>query len=98
MYTETGKERRALRARAHHLEATVQIGQPGLHAPLIQKTIDELAVHELVKIRVRRTCLDAAKALGPELAKATTSELVQVVGHTIVLYRPFPVDETTDEG
>ncbi len=98
MYTETGKERRALRARAHHLDATVQIGQPGLHPPLIQKTVEELAAHELVKVRVRRTCLDDAKALGPELAQATTSELVQIVGHTIVLYRPFPADETSDDG
>ena len=92
MYTENGKERRALRARAHHLEAIVQIGQAGIHPPLVEKVTAELAVHELIKVRVRRTCLDDAKELGKPLAEAANAELVQVIGHTIVLYKPSPED------
>ena len=93
MYTENGKERRALRARAHHLEAIVQIGQAGIHPPLVEKVAAELAVHELIKVRVRRTCLEDAKELGKPLAEAANAELVQVIGHTIVLYKPCTEDE-----
>lgn len=84
----TSKERAALRARANKLEAIIQIGKGGISENLIQQVEDTLNVRDLIKIRVLlETAPDSARAFANELATATNSDVVQVIGGIIVLYR-----------
>ncbi|OCN05664.1 RNA-binding protein [Erysipelotrichaceae bacterium MTC7] len=83
-----GKQRRALRALAVNTKALVQIGKGGLSANLVESTEVSLEAHELVKITVLKNCDDNVKEMALDLASMTNSELVQVVGRVIVLYRP----------
>lgn len=83
----TTKQRAYLKGLAMNLDPIYQIGKSSL-TPEITKGIDEaLQARELVKIAVLNNCLDDPKELGSMVAERTRSELVQVIGKKIVLYR-----------
>ena len=82
-----GKQKRYLRSLAMTEQPIFQIGKGGLNDNLISQLKDALEARELIKIRVLNNCEESAGALGPELAEATGAELIQVIGHNVVLYR-----------
>ena len=64
-----------------------QIGKGGL-TPENTKAVDEaLEARELIKISVLQNCLDDPKEMAQVLAERTHSQVVQVIGKKIVLYR-----------
>lgn len=82
----TGKQRRYLRGLAHHLKPTVQIGNAGVTAQVVEKTREELEIHELIKIRANDADRDDVKEAAEGLVVATKAALVQILGKTIILY------------
>lgn len=86
----TGKQRRHLRALAHELKPLVQVGKGGIDDGLVAAVDQALADHELIKVKVGEGAgldrHDAADAL----AARTRSEVAQVLGNIVVLYRPDP--------
>jgi RNA-binding protein len=85
-----GSERAELRAEAHHLSATVHVGQHGLTPTLIGSLDDALRTHELVKVKLGKTVDLSAKEAAGQLAESTNSEVVQVIGRTASFYRRNP--------
>jgi RNA-binding protein len=86
----TGKQRRHLRALAHDLRPIVQVGKDGLDAGLVKAVDQALTDHELVKIKLGESAgLDRHEAAN-ELAAQTHSEVAQVLGNIVLLYRPDP--------
>ncbi|HVK73170.1 MAG TPA: ribosome assembly RNA-binding protein YhbY [Kofleriaceae bacterium] len=86
----TGKQRRHLRALGHALTPVVQIGKGGLSPAFVAQVEQALVDHELIKIKLLETAeLDRHEA-ADELARQTGSEVAQVLGGTILLYRPDP--------
>lgn len=85
-----GTERAALRAEAHHLSPTVHVGQHGLSPALIASLDDTLRTHELVKVKLGKNADLKAKDAAGQLAGATKSEVIQVIGHTASFYRENP--------
>jgi RNA-binding protein len=83
----TGRQKRHLRGLGHHLNPVVQLGREGLTEAVARKLSVELENHELVKVRVGDGCLDTPKELADLLAAQSGSEAVQIIGHTILLYR-----------
>ena len=88
--TMTGKDRAALRGEAHHLVAAVHIGHQGLTESVIATIDDALRTRELVKVQLAKTTDETPKVAAGRLADATTSEVVQVIGRTVTLYRWNP--------
>jgi RNA-binding protein len=88
----TGKQRRHLRGLAHALRPVVQIGKGGLDAGLIAAVDRALADHELVKVKLGEGAAADRHDAADELAQKTHSEVAQVLGNTIVLYRADPDD------
>jgi len=83
----TGKQRRHLRALAHPLDALVQVGKGGIDDGLVKAVDQALDDHELVKVRVGEGAgLDRHEA-AEELAAQTRSEVAQVIGNIVLLYR-----------
>jgi len=83
----TTKQRAYLKSLAMNLDPIYQIGKSSL-TPEITAGIDEaLEARELVKITVLKNCLDDPKEIAQVLAERTHSEVVQVIGKKIVLYR-----------
>lgn len=86
----------ALRARAHHLNPVVMVGQHGLTEAVIRETETALRAHELIKVRVlgdERDERDERLLIGEELCAATGAQLVQHIGKLLVLYRERSDDE-----
>lgn len=82
-----GRERAELRAEAHHLSPTVHVGQQGLTESLLRSLDDALRTRELVKVKLGRSLELGAKELAGQLAGKTGSDVVQVIGKTVTLYR-----------
>ena len=93
-----GKDRAELRAEAHHLSPTVHVGQHGLSPTLIASLDDALRTHELVKVKLGKSADLKAKDAAGQLAEATVSEVVQVIGRTATFYRENPDLKRTKVG
>lgn len=91
----TGKQRRHLRGLGHDLKPLVQVGKDGIDDGLVAAVVQALEDHELVKIKLGEA---AAKVLGDRhdaaeaIAHKTHSEVAQVLGNTVLLYRAHPDD------
>lgn len=87
----TGKERAAFRAQANSLEPLFQVGKGGMSDALIKQTDDALKARELIKVKVLlESSPITPRETADELAKATSAEVIQVIGGVIVLYRESP--------
>ena len=84
----TSKQRAQLRGLANGIDTILQVGKDGLGENLIRQADDALEARELIKGRVLDNNLEYdARTAAEVLAKATRSEVVQVIGSKFVLYR-----------
>ncbi len=90
MLTITPAERRALRAKAHHLHPVVAIGQHGL-TPAVLREIDvNLRAHELIKVRAFSDIRGEREAMLGQICAKLDAAPVQHIGKLIILWRPAP--------
>ena len=83
----TTKERAALKGQAMMIEPIFQIGKNGA-TPEIVRAIDEaFNTRELIKISVLKNCVHDPKELAYVISERTRSQVVQVIGKKIVLYK-----------
>jgi len=85
-----GSERADLRSEAHHLDASVHLGQHGMTPAFLASLDDALRTRELVKVKLAKGSDAKPKDTAGELAAATGSEVIQVIGRTATLYRHNP--------
>ncbi|MEO6598653.1 MAG: ribosome assembly RNA-binding protein YhbY, partial [Polyangiaceae bacterium] len=83
----SGKQRSFLRALAHPLKPLVQIGHGGLTDAVLTAIDGALQTHELIKVRVTGNDEVSAADLVLEVEKRTRSQVAQVIGKTLVVYR-----------
>ena len=84
----TSKQRAQLRGMAANLDTIVHVGKDGIGDNLVKQVNDALEARELIKGRVLDNNIDYdARTAAEELAKATRSEVVQVIGSKFVLFR-----------
>ena len=83
----TGKQKRFLRSKAHHIDPIFQIGKSGINDNMIEQIEETLENRELMKIHVLQNNFDDKNELAETLSKATKSDIVQVIGSMIVLYK-----------
>ncbi|MGR6129364.1 ribosome assembly RNA-binding protein YhbY [Paenibacillus sp. SER-28] len=83
----TGKQKRYLRSMAHHLDPVFQVGKNGTNEHLMRHINDAIEKRELMKVQILNNCLDDKHEIAEELAEETGSELVQIIGSTIILYK-----------
>jgi RNA-binding protein len=83
----TGKQKRFLRAKAHHLTPIFQVGKGGVNENMVKQIADALEARELIKVSVLQNCEQDKEVVADLLAKGAKAELVQIIGKTIVLYK-----------
>ena len=83
----TGKQKRFLRAEAHHLDPISQVGKGGVNDAMIKQLRDVLEARELIKVRILDNCEEDKRVVAEALATGTRVELVQLIGLTVVLYK-----------
>lgn len=82
-----GKDRSYLRAEANKLDPVVHVGKDGITDSVIEQLDQALEDHELLKIRILETTGRRTRSAAEELATATGSDVVQVIGGIAVLFR-----------
>lgn len=88
----TGKQRRHLRGLGHKLKANSMVGAQGLTENLKDSIDALLEQHELVKVRVLEGAPCAAGAVALWIHSATGADVVQILGRTVLAYRPRATD------
>jgi len=83
----TGKQKRFLRSMAHHLDPIFQVGKGGVNDNMIQQIGEALEKRELLKISVLKNSTEETDEAAEAIVAGTKAELVQIIGHTIVLYK-----------
>jgi putative YhbY family RNA-binding protein len=83
-------QRRALRAKAHHLDPVVTIGHHGLTPAVLHEIDVALTAHELVKVRALANDRDAREGLRERICSELDCAPVQRIGKLLVLWRPRP--------
>ena len=80
----TSKQRAYLKSLANSLEPIFQVGKSSL-TPEFTEAIN---TRELLKIAVLKNCIDDPKEIAAVVAERTHSQVVQVIGKKIILYKP----------
>ena len=88
----TPTERRALRARAHHLHPVVMIGEAGVTPAVLHEIDLALKSHELIKVRVLGDDRQRRRHMPEAICAALDASPVQHIGKILVLFRPRPED------
>ena len=83
----TSKQRSYLKGLAMNIDPVFQIGKASLTPEFTESINEVLEARELIKISVLKNCMDEPKELATVLAERTHSEVVQVIGKKIVLYK-----------
>ena len=86
----TSKERSELRSQANGIETTLIVGKDGVSENVIAEAENLLTARELIKGKVLENSLLSAREGAEELAQATRSQVVQVIGTKFVLFRFQP--------
>ena len=84
----TSKQRSYLKGLAMTMDPIFQIGKSSVTPEITAAIAEALEARELIKITVLKNCLDDGRSIAEVLAERTHSEVVQVIGKKIVLYRP----------
>ena len=85
-------ERKALKARAHHLSPVVLIGDAGLTPAVLREVDAALKSHELIKVRVTGDDREVRVAAYESMCAELHAAPVQHIGKLLVMYRPKPAD------
>ncbi|NLK29180.1 MAG: ribosome assembly RNA-binding protein YhbY [Clostridiales bacterium] len=83
----TTKQRAYLKSLAMNIDPIYQIGKATLTPEITEGVSEALEARELIKINVLKNCTADIKEVAQTLAERTQSEVVQVIGRKIVLYR-----------
>ena len=83
----TSKQRAYLKSLAMTMDPIFQIGKSSLTPEIIEAVSEALEARELIKISVLKNCIDDPKEIAAVMAERTRSQVVQVIGKKIVLYR-----------
>lgn len=81
------KQRAYLRGLANSITSIFQVGKNGISDNFIKQVDEALEARELIKLNVLETSPDEITDVANSLAQNTTSELVQIVGNKITLFR-----------
>ncbi len=83
----TTKERAFLKGLAQTTDPILSLGKASLTPEFTEAVAEALKARELVKINVLKNCYDDPHTLAITLSERTRSEVVQVIGRKIVLYK-----------
>lgn len=82
--------KRSLKMQAHHLKPVVLLGAKGLTEAVINETDAALLSHELIKVKINGAEKEDRVQMAEALSRQLQADLIQLIGHTVVLYRKNP--------
>jgi RNA-binding protein len=82
------KQRRYLRARAHHLNPVVMTGSAGLSDAVLNEIDQAVTHHELIKIKLGGADRTQRQHMSTTICERLDAAAVQLIGQMLVIYRP----------
>jgi len=81
--------KRRIKRRLSGEKPTIQIGKNGVSHKLVKEIEKQLEKKEMVKIKILQSALEGeeAREIASKIAEQTVSSLVEVRGHTFMLYK-----------
>ncbi len=83
----TSKQRAYLKGLAMNIDPIINIGKSSVTPEMTQSVAEAFNTRELIKLHVLKNCDDDIKEIANVLADRTHSQVVQVIGKKIVLYK-----------
>ena len=83
----TSKQRAYLKSLAMTMDPIFQVGKASVTPELITAIEEALRARELIKLSVLQNCADDPRELAAVVSERTRSQVVQVIGKKIVLYK-----------
>lgn len=93
MTTLSSKNIKQLKKESHHLNPIFQVGKNGVTDNFIEQIDDVLEKRELIKISVLQNCLEDKDDIAEEISRNTDSNIVSIIGNTIIIYRESKNDK-----
>ena len=93
----TPAQRKVHRAEAHHLNPVVMVGNDGLTPAVKLETDAALKAHGLIKVRIFSDDRAARETMFQTLADELNAAPIQHIGKLLVLWRPVPEKERTQD-
>ncbi len=84
----TSKQRAYLKGLANSMDSIFQVGKASLTPEIIHAVDEALEKRELIKLSVLKNCFDDPNEIADIMAERSKSQVVQVIGKKIILYRP----------
>ncbi len=84
----TSKQRAYLKSLASTLNPTFQVGKSSLTPEFTSAIAEAFNTRELLKIAVLKNCADDPNEIAEMISERTHSQIVQVIGKKIILYKP----------
>lgn len=84
----TSKQRAYLKSLASVLDPIFHVGKASVTPEVTAAIGEALEAREMIKISVLNNCADDPKEIAQMIAERTRSQVVQVIGKKIVLYKP----------
>ncbi len=88
----TSKQRAYLKGLAMTMDPVFQVGKASVSPEVVQAIDEAFNTRELIKISVLKNCFDDPREIASVIAERTHSQVVQVIGKKIVLYKPDKED------
>lgn len=83
----TSKQRAYLKSLAMTMDPIFRVGKASMTPDLVAAIAEALEARELIKVSVLQNCADDPKEIAQIVAERTRSQVVQVIGKKIVLYK-----------
>lgn len=83
----TSKQRAYLRSLAQKIDPIFQVGKTGITDNQIEQLINALEARELIKITLLDTIPQDKETIANEIARKTNSEIVQIIGKKLTIYK-----------
>lgn len=84
----TNAQRKFLRGMGQTLQPVVYVGARGAIRSVVNAVSEQLEIHELIKIRVHESAGMTTEVAALWLRGETGADIVQILGHVLVLYKP----------
>lgn len=86
----TPRMRRRIRRELSGERPAVWVGKEGATPKTVDEVSRQLEKKEMVKVKILKSALreEEARGIGSKIAQQTGSTLIEIRGHTLILYRP----------
>lgn len=91
-----GKQKRFLRAQAHHLHPIFSVGKNGLNQTWLAQLDGALQKRELIKVNLQQSADETVEEVQAYIEDNTSIQVVQTIGRVLVLFQPASDEKYQD--